>query len=282
MKRKFLLITYLMLIGLVSVGCAPAESKETVQEESSTLVKDAIDQGKLALADGDIEKAKSNFNLALIEDSKNVEAKQWIHLIEKYNQFVSEVENKEVEKAAKTLNELKENESYVLIEGIAKEQEQRLNESTAEIEELDMKIAKLSKLYNPEDENSMPDETYLVRSEEILANANLTVDQRKIVEDFKKNATERADKLLAIEEEKMRIAEEKDRADYDPYEWNPGVKEQFEKEMIENGYADSVETIRYVKSNVYNNHGFYVVYAEMDGVEYPIVNVNVKTGDYHG
>lgn len=69
---------------------------------------------------------------------------------------------------------------------------------------------------------------------------------------------------------------------FNPNKWAPVIKEQFESEMIESGYADSVDTIRYEKLLVFNNYGFYSVYAELDGVEYNIVNVNVKTGDYNG
>jgi len=68
----------------------------------------------------------------------------------------------------------------------------------------------------------------------------------------------------------------------DPYEWSPGVKEEFEDEMVKWGYADSKDTIRYAKPRIYNNQGSYAVYAEIDGVEMYIVGVNVKTGWYHG
>ena len=285
MKRKlFLGVVCLILFSLVTAGCASTEteSKEVEQEKDSSIVKEAIDQGKLALADGDFEKAKSNFNLALLEDSENVEAKQWIEIIEKYDQFISAVDKKEVDKAVKTLDELKNDDKYALIEGFTKEPEQNLNTLMEDIKELDLKIAALSSLYNPEDENSMPSEDYLYFVDEILTDPSVTAKQKKFVEDFENKATERANIILAKMEEEMRAAEEEDLAHYDPYEWNPGVKERFENAMVESGYADSTDTIRYEEAGIYNNEGRYAVYAEMDGIEYRIVNVNVKTGDYHG
>lgn len=75
---------------------------------------------------------------------------------------------------------------------------------------------------------------------------------------------------------------EKEENVYNPYEWGPGVKDQFEQSLLENGYIDSIDTIRYEKSGVFNNQGYLQVYAELDGQEFLIVTVNVKTGDYHG
>lgn len=208
MKRKLLFFTYLIFISLVTIGCASNESKGTAPDENSSIVKEAIDKGKLALADSDIEKAKSNFNLALMEDSENVEAKEWVELIEKYDHFISEVDEQEPDKAEKTLNELKKDDKYELIEPLTKDAEQKLNTHVEAIEELDLKIAALSDLYDPEDENSMPSEDYLYLINEILTNPNITEKQKKFVEDFEEDATDRANSILAKMEEEMRAAEE--------------------------------------------------------------------------
>jgi hypothetical protein len=69
-----------------------------------------------------------------------------------------------------------------------------------------------------------------------------------------------------------------------PFEWAPGVKEQFEKSVVdENGYIDSRSNIIYKKGSVNdNNEGFYSVYTMRDGQEVYVVYVNCKTGWYHG
>ncbi|WP_046173481.1 SH3 domain-containing protein [Domibacillus indicus] len=68
----------------------------------------------------------------------------------------------------------------------------------------------------------------------------------------------------------------------DPYNWAPGVKAEFEADLVRQGYADSIDTIRYEKSGVFANQGFLAVYTKVDGVEGYMVTVNVKTGWYHG
>jgi hypothetical protein len=65
----------------------------------------------------------------------------------------------------------------------------------------------------------------------------------------------------------------------DPIEWAAGVKDKFEKAMLKQGYTDSVEALRYAKTEV---DGYYTVYTIVDGVETYLVTVNVETGDYHG
>ncbi|MGV8980073.1 cell division site-positioning protein MapZ family protein [Clostridium sp.] len=68
----------------------------------------------------------------------------------------------------------------------------------------------------------------------------------------------------------------------DPYEWAPGIKAKFESDIIKNGYADSLNNIRYERANINNNQGYYKVYTKIDGKECFVVSVNVKAGDYHG
>src|SRR5699024_1326199 len=76
---------------------------------------------------------------------------------------------------------------------------------------------------------------------------------------------------------------EADHADGNSIEWAESVKEKFEMEILEYGYIDYLESIRYeeYKPNGYDQN-LYSVYGELDGVEYYVVVVNVKTGEYHG
>jgi hypothetical protein len=193
-KAVIFLVALAVVVGLVGCG--------------NSTVEKAIENGKLALADNNIEKAESSFNLALTEDRDNKEAKQWLELIEKYNQFVSQIENKEIDKADKSLKELKENNKFSSLKVLTKEQEKNLNKVKETIQDLDKQIAELVQSYNPEDENSMPDETYLGKSDELLANPYLTEEQKNKVETFKKEATDRVNAILAKEEEKLRVAEQ--------------------------------------------------------------------------
>jgi hypothetical protein len=280
MKKKIVFFTVLLLVSFIVLGAC--SSNQSSGEEGSTVVKEALAQGKLALADADIEKAKSNFNLVLKEDAENKEAKVWLNVIGSYEQLTSQVENHETEAATKTLEELKKNENYDVIAGIVKEHEQSLELFMTESKILDEKIEALWTLYDPEDENSMPDETYLVKVEEILASPNISDEQKKAAEKFKADATERANNILAREEEKQKAAEAQEKEEVYVYEWAPGVKNQFEADVVNRGYADSVDTIRYEPAYTLHNEGYLSVYAKLDGVEYRILTVNVKTGDFTG
>jgi uncharacterized protein YgiM (DUF1202 family) len=70
-----------------------------------------------------------------------------------------------------------------------------------------------------------------------------------------------------------------------PYNWAPGIKDRFENELVKQGYARSKKSIRYKKGYIFpgtKGQGFYRVYTDLSGPYYPVVNVNVKTGWYHG
>ncbi|MDN3425700.1 hypothetical protein QL992_16140 [Microbacterium sp. APC 3898] len=211
MKKNLFLSVFLIFLSLMVVGCASneVENEELEGNEKSSIVEEAINQGKLALADNNLEKAKSNFNLALLEDSRNELAKQWKGIIEEYEKFVSAVDEQEIDVAQEILSELKKNDKYTLFEEIIKEPEENLNILKQNINNLNHKITALNDLYNPEDENSMPSEDYLYFINEILTDPNVTEEQKKSVKEFEEKATERANNILAKMEEEMRAAEEK-------------------------------------------------------------------------
>ncbi|NHM33638.1 hypothetical protein [Neobacillus terrae] len=48
----------------------------------------------------------------------------------------------------------------------------------------------------------------------------------------------------------------------DPMTWTPGVKEKFEKEFYEAGYADTKDSITYKNAYVNDGQGFYEVWAQ--------------------
>lgn len=67
-----------------------------------------------------------------------------------------------------------------------------------------------------------------------------------------------------------------------PYNWLPGIKEEFENDMVKRGYASTKTGIQYKNPTVgATGAGFYQVYTDLCGLQ-PVVTVNVKTGWYHG
>lgn len=203
----------LLLLGCTTNEAAEIENKAEKAEETSQeraddgknpLVVEAVNRGKLALADGDIEKALSNFRLALIEEPEHTEATAWLNLIELYQQLVYSVDLKEVTKAEKALAEINEHEHFPLIGDMVEPHALMLEDLKASLEELNQQIAELEKMYDPHDETAMPDENYLAWAEMILENHLLTDEQKTHVERIKQGATERADKILAAEHEKYK------------------------------------------------------------------------------
>ncbi|MGD6968550.1 hypothetical protein ACQCVP_19200 [Rossellomorea vietnamensis] len=282
MKKFFFVLTCLMFVLLILGGCSSKGTSGGTESGTSTIIEEAISKGKLALADANVDKAKSHFNLVLQEDPANKDAEEWLKIVGQYELFVFQVNEKAVDLAGDTLKELKNNEKYGVLEGLLKEHEYNYETLKTETTLLAAKMEELKQLYNPNDESSMPDETYLVRADEILASPYINENQRKAVEKFKKEATERAETILEQEEEKRKAAEAISQQSDNPYAWAPGIKEQFEGEVLSRGYADSIDTIRYEKSSIYNDQGHLEVYAELGGVEYRILRVNVKTGDFTG
>jgi len=66
-----------------------------------------------------------------------------------------------------------------------------------------------------------------------------------------------------------------------PYNWAPGIKAKFENELVKDGYARKKTSIQYKKPSTYASQGFYQVYTDLYG-QNCVVNVNVKTGWFHG
>jgi len=69
------------------------------------------------------------------------------------------------------------------------------------------------------------------------------------------------------------------------YNWAPGIKEKFENEIIDHGYANKKSSIRYKREDsgpyIANGAGVYQVYTDVSG-QNCVVNVDVKTGWFHG
>jgi hypothetical protein len=117
-----------------------------------------------------------------------------------------------------------------------------------------------------------------------LLKANLTQfvaikDEAMKLKDSNNEAIKNAEIAQAQKDAQAKVAAAKSSS---PFEWAPGVREKFEKEMVEMGYVDSRDDIIYKKYKIADNQGLYEVYTKVDGEEVYVVVVNVKTGWYHG
>lgn len=243
-----------------------------------------MEKGLDAVAENDFAKAEALFELSVEDNPKDETTKAYFKQVMLIRQANEDVGNDKEEEGLQALQKAKSyKKGSKVISAKADEQIKLLTPSKtkeatyrnlfAEAESLAEKANykdsndKLTDLLN-EDLNNYRD---IKQAAESLKETNAAKIEKKAKEE-----------QTAANKNKNSIVTQPTEKAYDPYEWPPGVKEAFEADMVSREYVDSVDTIRYEKLQVHNNQGFYTVYGQMDGVEMYIVNVNVKTGDYHG
>lgn len=266
-----------MSAALLLVGCS-----------SDAKVQENINKGLEEVAEDNFAKAEALFELALEENSKDESAQaylqQVVHIQEASEATASEaiealdlainVENGSSVIAAKAEEQ---KEALQLVE----EQQNALNET--------VKVATaLSKQGRYEESN---EKLASLAADTLAAFVDV---QQQVVALKEENATalqqqaeqlakdEAAQQEVARQQAAKEAAEKAAAQQADPYAWAPGVKQTFEQRMVDEGFIDSIDTIRYEQGGIYNNEGYLQMYAESGGTEYRIVSVNVKTGDFSG
>jgi septal ring-binding cell division protein DamX len=267
---KGLLIFSAIVIFLV--GCSSKTDK---------LYQDSIQKGLDAIAEDDFSKAEGLFEVALDAKKDDVKAKAYTNQV------------KLILKADSLEKQSKRNEAIqALDQSIKVKQGSKVIASKS-------KDKKASLLLFQENEKKYS--TLLTDAKNLSQSGDFSTSNAKLDELMKADLTQ----FASIKDEAMKlkdsnseaiknaeIAKAKAEADKQaaaakaasPFEWAPGVKEEFEKSVVdENGYIDSRSNIIYKKDSVNdNNEGFYSVYTMKDGEEVYVVYVNCKTGWYHG
>lgn len=172
-KRLFMPLLIILTIGLI--GCQQV-GKEGI--ENNSTVEKAIENGKLALADGDYAKSKSNFQLALAEDKGNKEAIDWLAVAEKMELLETYIENKEIEKAEEAIADIKENDHYEAVKSRIEEYESTLTALKSSIEKIDDEIASL----NQKLEEGAYDEV-IEKGDTLKADESITENQLAVLND---------------------------------------------------------------------------------------------------
>lgn len=99
MKKK-LIISIAVCLGLLITGCGNSTAKKSLEE------------GKIALASNEYDKAEKLFKLAYDSDGNNEEASQYYTLISEYNKAVEYAEAEEYDKSNEKLKEVQSNSRY--------------------------------------------------------------------------------------------------------------------------------------------------------------------------
>lgn len=92
--KKTLSLFLIIILATGLVGCG-----NSVKDE-------AVEQGELALANKEYDKASSSFELALDEDSNDAEVIEMYDIVRKYNESKKYLDEKDIENAEKTLSDI--------------------------------------------------------------------------------------------------------------------------------------------------------------------------------
>lgn len=253
--RRFTAIVTLLLLALTLTACG------------NSVVKKSIEKAKTAIENKNYDKALASLELALDEESDNKQAKELYSIVDDFQKANKLVTEDKVSDAKKILDGMSTEYSNYAIKGDVDSLKAKVDSRIKEIESVNTEISRLV---------SLVDEKKYDKAKDLIKELNsykLSDEQKSKVNELEK----RVDLELA-----QIKAQEKKENTYDPYEWAPGIKDKFEKDIVARGYANSRADITYKKSGIFNNQGYYLVYAKIDGKECYLVSVNVKTGDYHG
>ncbi|WP_397537153.1 lysozyme inhibitor LprI family protein [Rummeliibacillus pycnus] len=99
-------LSYIILVGALLAGCGNSEEPKKSAESANSTYTKAVEQGKLALTDGDIDKALASFELALDEKPEDSQAKNYVTQLKKTKEIENLIDDKEYKKAIKQANGL--------------------------------------------------------------------------------------------------------------------------------------------------------------------------------
>lgn len=146
--KKFVCLLLIILTSLVTLAC---------NEEN--LSSKAIEQGKLAMANKEYDKALSSFDLALSEGTNDTEAREMYDIIKKFKEAQEYMDREDFEKADKTLESISSNYTRYAIREDVDELKSALEENeqvevTNEGEKVDVKQTKEKKQPEQKPESS--------------------------------------------------------------------------------------------------------------------------------
>ncbi|WP_071392813.1 cell division site-positioning protein MapZ family protein [Bacillus tuaregi] len=268
---KMLMIVFSVII-MVLAGCS---------SKTDELYQDSIQKGLDAIAEDDFSKAEGLFEMALEAKEDDVTAKAYTKQVQLILEAEDFMNQNQINEAVQVLDQsIKVKEGSKVISAKAEAKKEALVQFQENEKSYNALLTEAKNL-NQSGDFSQSNE----KLDELLQNDLSTFvalqDEAMKLKDSNHESIKNAEIAKAKEEADRQAAEAKAA---DPFEWAPGIKEEFERSVVdENGYIDSRDNIIYKKDSVNdNNEGFYAVYTMMDGEEVYVVYVNCKTGWYHG
>jgi len=275
-------------ISMILGGCS---SKEEEVYQSS------IEKGLDAVAEENFNKAEGFFEVALDTKDDDAHAKAYLDQVKFILEANKLVDENRIQEAIQSLEQsIQVKQGSKIISGVSKDKVEDLSFLLENQKKYSSHLSEAQKL-NKSGHFAQSNELLTILLKEDLTSFTIIKDEAnqlkldnenaiKQAEIAKAKAQAEADAKAASAakekaEEEVRKKEEEAMAN-DPMAWAPGVKEKFEQEFYDAGYADTKASITYKNGYIYNNQGFYEVWSQWNGEYRYVVVVNVKTGWYHG
>lgn len=281
-KKSF--FTYLFLATIfVVVGCG---------NKSEEKYNSAIQKGLDNLAAENYEKATVSFEVALEEKPDDKRAKALLSQTESFDLALESLEDGKLEVAAENAESVKKTKNGS--EALIKKSSDILNN----IEQINSLKISYQETYNAANTlfkegkytESLEQVNKLLEDKTLGESYYLSI--KELSEELKLANNKELDNIAATEEILESEAQAKAESEANqhspnentnPYEWGPGIYEEFINNMISQEYITSEDDIiNFVEQGVYDEEGVLGVYIVGWDAPYPFVNVNVKTGDFHG
>lgn len=222
--KKIKIILFLLVVAITMVGC-----------ESSTAKK-AVEQGKLAMASKEYDKALGSFKLAIDEGSKNEEIKIISSIIDTYNQANREFESNNIEESKKIIDGINENYVQYSIKDDVDSLNKKIDEKLIMQDEINSSIEAVKELVINKDYNDAK------KVIEELSKKELGENNKKEIEELNNTIESELEK---IEANKKLTEQEQIKKDYENGEnWKHGggvkADEFYEptQEQIQQDYED--------------------------------------------
>ncbi|MEH7440186.1 cell division site-positioning protein MapZ family protein [Neobacillus drentensis] len=273
MKLHLRIITMIFSVLVIFLGGCSSKTDE--------LYQDSIQKGLDAIAEDNFSKADGLFEVAIEAKDDDVKAKAYSKQVQMILKADDLVKQNKIDEAVQVLdNSIVVKEGSKVIVSKAKDKKETL-----------LLFQENEKKYNTlltYAKNLNQSSDFLKSNEKLdeLLKADLTQfapiqDEATKLKESNNESIKKAEIAKAKEEAEKKAAAAKAAS---PFEWAPGIKEEFERSVVdENGYIESRDNIIYKKDSVNDkNEGFYSVYTLIDGEEVYVVYVNCKTGWYHG
>jgi hypothetical protein len=261
--------------------CAIVMFLEGCSSKTDELYQDSIQKGLDAIAEDDFSKAEGLFELALEAKEDDVKAKAYLNQVQLIIESDDLVQQNKINDAVVALDKsIKVKDGSKVIASKSEDKKETLAQFQENEKNYNTLLTDAKNLNKSGDFSKSNEKLDELLKADLAQFAPIQHEATKLKESNNESIKKAEIAKAQKEAEKKAAAAKAD----SPFEWALGIKEQFEKSVVdENGYIDSRDNIIYKKDSVNDkNEGYYSVYTMIDGEEVYVVYVNCKTGYYHG